>query len=108
MICSLSPGGPYMLLNTPGSPPRSHKALEHIRTHLFRVERAAQTLLHTGVNESLSCRAAELCVRQEAQATSRLPRVGPYLVRERTPVTEELVEWPEPPAAPGSQRGFRQ
>lgn len=31
-----------------------------------------------------------------------------YLVRERTPVTEELVEWPEPPAAPGSQRGFRQ
>lgn len=32
----------------------------------------------------------------------------PYLVRERTPVTEELVECPEPPAAPGSQRGFRQ
>lgn len=31
-----------------------------------------------------------------------------YLVRERTPVTEELVEWLEPPAAPGSQRGFRQ
>lgn len=36
------------------------------------------------------------------------PGHPPYLVRERTPVTEELVEWPEPPAAPGSQRGFRQ
>lgn len=31
-----------------------------------------------------------------------------YLVRERTLVTEEVVEWLAPPGAPVSQRGLRQ
>lgn len=96
------PGGPYVLLNTSGS------LTKHLGTSEPTYSKWNAQHRHRRTQEATNPRAAGKCVGQEAQPASRLPQVGPYLVRERTPVTEELVEWPEPPAAPGSQRGFRQ
>lgn len=42
----------------------------------------------------------------EAELSPGVP--VPYLVRERTPVTEEPEECPEAPVAPGSHRGVLQ
>lgn len=51
---------------------------------------------------------AELPGLPRARQGCPTPGAGPYLVRERTPVTEEPEECPAAPAAPGSHSGFRQ